>query len=205
VSPSEKLVQQISPFVPSEAADIVVRWIIDHKIQLTITEKRISLLGDYRWPDGSRGHRISINGDLNRYAFLVTFVHEMAHLTVWQKYFNHVATHGKEWKNEFRELMDEFTGRRIFPGDIRSALKKYLVDPSSTHCDDPKLMKVLNKYNREPTLHLEDLPRNALFEWSNGRVFKKGEKLRKRYKCYDLKTQRIYLFSAVAEVKKIIS
>jgi len=33
------------------------------------------------------------------------------------------------------------------------------------------------------------------------RVFKKGEKLRKRFKCTEVKTGRVYLFSPVYEVE----
>lgn len=200
---AENLNQQLQPFLPEESVDIAVRWILDYKIFLTVTRKRSSILGDYRRPHGGKGHRISINGDLNRYAFLVTLVHEVAHLTTWEKYQHTVSSHGREWKTEFKLLMDEFTGRRIFPEDVRTALKKYFINPSATHCDDPVLMKVLNKYNKQPVFHLEDLEQNGLFLWTDGRVFKKGEKLRKRYKCYELRTNRIYLFSPVAEVKKM--
>lgn len=203
MNPSEKLAEQIRPFLPDESVDIAVRWITDYKIFITITNKRNSILGDYRRPHNGKGHRISINGDLNRYAFLVTLVHEVAHLTTWEKFQDRVSSHGAEWKQEFKYLMDEFSGRRIFPGDVRAALKKYLINPAATHCDDPGLMKVLNRYNRHPALHLEDLDEHALFVWGGDRVFKKGEKLRKRYKCYELKTNRIYLFSPIAEVKKV--
>src|SRR5947207_2190446 len=98
---SEILSEKIRPFLPDESLDIVVRWITDHKIFLTITEKRNSILGDYRRPQEGKGHRISVNGDLNKYAFLVTMVHEVAHLTTWLKYFDTVSSHGKEWKMEF--------------------------------------------------------------------------------------------------------
>lgn len=199
----ENLTKQLANFLPEEAIDIAVRWILDFKILVTITRKRSTILGDYRRPYQGKGHRISINGDLNPYAFLVTLVHEVAHLTTWEKYQHTVSSHGSEWKNEFKRLMDEFTGRRIFPEDVRTALKKYFINPSATHCDDPSLMKVLNKYNKQPVFHLEDLEENGLFLWNGGRVFRKGEKLRKRYKCYELRTRRIYLFSPVAEVKKM--
>jgi SprT protein len=34
-------------------------------------------------------------------------------------------------------------------------------------------------------------------------VFRKEEKLRKRYKCIEVSTRRVYLFSPVAEVEVI--
>ncbi|MBK9731857.1 MAG: SprT-like domain-containing protein [Chitinophagaceae bacterium] len=203
MTPAENLATQLLKFLPEDATDIVARWIIDYKIALTITRKRRSILGDYRWPGAGKGHRISVNGDLNQYAFLVTLVHEVAHLVTWEKHKHAVSSHGQEWKNEFRLLMDQFTGRRIFPEDVRTALKKYFVNPSATHCADPVLIKVLNKYNKHPVFHLEDLEHNGLFLAIGGRVFKKGEKLRKRYRCVEVQTKRVYLFSPVAEVMKV--
>lgn len=199
---AETLSNQIRPFLPDDAVDIVVKWIVDHKIQLTITNRRNSILGDYRRPHDGKGHRISVNGDLNRYSFLVTFVHEVAHLSAWTKYFGKVSPHGKEWKTEFKLLMEEFAGRKIFPADVTVALKKYLINPAATHCDDPELIKILNRYNKKPALHLQDLGHNDLFIWTNGKIFRKGEKIRKRYKCYEVSTNHLYLFSPTAEVKK---
>src|SRR6185295_15910601 len=94
---AETLSNQIRSFVPEDAVDIVVRWISEYKMILTITNTRQSVFGDYRWPQGTKGHRISVNGDLNPYAFLITLVHEMAHLTSWERYRNTVSSHGKEW------------------------------------------------------------------------------------------------------------
>ena len=38
---------------------------------------------------------------------------------------------------------------------------------------------------------------------SNGRVFEKGERLRKRFRCTEKKTGLVYLFSPVYEVKPV--
>ncbi|MCW3106689.1 MAG: hypothetical protein JWQ09_1195, partial [Segetibacter sp.] len=40
-----------------------------------------------------------------------------------------------------------------------------------------------------------------LFKMKDGRVFKKGEKLRKRYRCEEVGTKKVYLFSPVFEVQ----
>lgn len=85
------------------------------------------------------------------------------------------------------------------------ALKKYLQNPSATHCNDPLLMKTLNKYNREPVLLLDDLVPGEFFLWNQNEVFRKGKKLRKRYICFHVPTNRKYFFSPVAEVKRIPS
>ncbi|MEO5674639.1 MAG: SprT-like domain-containing protein [Chitinophagales bacterium] len=196
----ETLKNIIQPFIPEDAVDVVVNWIIRQKITLTITNSRQSLFGDYRWPHGDKGHRISVNGDLNQYAFLITFVHEMAHLTAWEKFRNTITSHGKEWKHEFNMLMDEFAGKKIFPEDVRTAFKQHLLKPAHSHSIDESLMKVLRKYDPFKGSILSDLKEGSLFEFK-GRIFRKGIKLRKRFKCIETNSRREYLFNPAAEVK----
>lgn len=64
-------------------------------------------------------------------------------------------------------------------------------------------MRVLRKYNskREEQLLVEQIPANGLFKMKDGRIFKKGQKLRKRYRCEELGTSKVYLFSPVFEVE----
>jgi len=42
-----------------------------------------------------------------------------------------------------------------------------------------------------------------MFKLKDGRIFRKEEKLRKRYKCTEISSKRVYLFSPVAEVELI--
>ena len=52
-------------------------------------------------------------------------------------------------------------------------------------------------------LLVEQLEMGTCFEIKGGRIFKKGELIRKRYKCTEIETGKDYLFSALYEVKKI--
>ena len=47
---------------------------------------------------------------------------------------------------------------------------------------------------------MESLPQGAIFKIKGGRQFKKEEKVRKRFKCVELATGKMYLFSPVYEV-----
>jgi hypothetical protein len=199
---AEQLADLIRPYLPAESVDVVVTWIRKYKIVLTITPGRKSVFGDYRWPQKTKGHRISVNGDLNAYAFLITFVHEMAHLTTWEKYRNTVASHGKEWKQEFRKLMEEFSGRRIFPAELTTAFKQHLVVPSYSHCEDPRLMRALRKYDRRKETLLEELPEGALFRFGD-KLFHKGKRLRKRFMCRELNSNRNLVFQPVTPVTPV--
>ena len=97
----------LSRYMPREAIDWSAEFVLKHAVKMKITRVRSSKLGDYRHPFGREGHQITINHDLNPMAFLVTFVHEAAHLETWIKHKNRVAPHGKEWQSEFARLIRE--------------------------------------------------------------------------------------------------
>jgi len=193
---------QLSKYMPTQAASVISQWIIDSNCLFRISKRRTSKLGDYRPPYGGHGHRISVNHNLNSYAFLITTVHEFAHLRTWNYHKNKVKPHGKEWKGHFRQLMQPFFQTGIFPADIETALIRYMDNPAASSCTDLNLFRVLKKYDtqNDGTRTVEQLPENTLFTLKNGRVFQKKEKIRKRYRCVELTTQRIYLFSPIAEV-----
>ena len=48
---------------------------------------------------------------------------------------------------------------------------------------------------------VEEVPANSLFKLKDGRVFKKGDKLRKRFRCEEVGSKKVYLFSPVYEVE----
>ena len=193
---------QLSRYMPTPAAPIISQWITDSNCLFRISKNRTSKLCDYRPPHGGQGHRISVNHNLNSYAFLITTVHEFAHLKTWNNYKNKVRPHGKEWKHHFRQLMLPFVQTGIFPADVETALTRYMDNPAASSCTDLNLFRVLKKYDLQNNgiWAVEQLPENTIFALKNGRVFQKKEKIRKRYRCIELKTQRIYLFSPIAEV-----
>lgn len=194
-------IQLLSRFMPVEAAPLIARWVNYFQVEIKITKSRSSVYGDYRHPHGIKGHRISVNHDQNPYAFLITMVHEFAHLTCWNKYKNAVKPHGDEWKKEFKELMTPFFELKIFPDEIVSALKKYLHNPAASSCSDMNLMNVLHHYDQSKgTVLIKNIPPGSIFNLRNGKVFKKGDRIRTRFRCLELESRQIYFFSPTAEV-----
>ena len=76
-------VKILERYLPADAAPLIGRWIDYFKCEFKISRNRNSKFGDYRPPHDGKGHRISVNFDLNPYAFLVITVHEFAHLHTW--------------------------------------------------------------------------------------------------------------------------
>lgn len=193
----------LAHYLPQDSLEPVLHYLHLYKIHLTITRERNSILGDYRHAINQKNHRISVNGNLNKFSFLVTLLHEIAHLLAFEIYGNRITPHGKEWKNEYSKILAQFLLKKIFPADIERALLKSIQNPSATSCGEEHLMRVLKKYDakKEGELLIEQLLLGQLFKLKDGRVFQKGEKLRKRHKAVDVKTKQVYLFSGVYEVE----
>lgn len=209
MTPREQQIQRnseiLKKYIPEFAVPKIALWIIEFDFKLKIKKERSTKLGDYTSPHNGLNHTITINYNLNQYSFFVTLVHEIAHLVTYNNYKNRVLPHGEEWKQAFRELMTPFLNTDNLPLDILYAIRKYLLNPAAASCSDATLMRTLRLYdapNADSNLILlEHLPYKTPFVYNESRVFVKGEKLRKRYRCQEMATGNVYLFSALAEVE----
>lgn len=194
-------VDVLAQYMPPAAAPIIAKWIDYFQCEFKISKSRATKQGDYRHPFRGTGHKISVNNNLNPYAFLVTTVHEFAHLLTWNDHKNKVKPHGEEWKHNFKRMMVPFLDQQMFPEDVHHAISTYLTNPSASSCTDLKLSRALKKYDvGKDHSRLEELPHNTVFTIKDGRKFQKGEQLRKRFRCVCLDNGNVYLFSPLAEV-----
>ncbi|HTQ66591.1 MAG TPA: SprT-like domain-containing protein [Puia sp.] len=195
----------LQQFIPEGSATLILAYLNRYKVHLTITRQRKTVLGDYRHATLFKHHRISINGNMNKYAFLITVIHELGHLITFMQYGNGVQSHGKEWKGAYRKILEDFIHLNIFPADIVKTLKKSLHNLPASSCADEDLIRVLKKYDENATdlLMVEQIHEGQLFSLENGQVFKRGKKIRKRFECTELATGKLYLFSPVHEVKTV--
>ena len=198
----EAPLNQLQTYLPPNTFEAVRQYLHQYQVHLTVAKERKSILGDYRHRTHGKTHRISVNGNLNTYSFLITLLHELAHLLTFEKFGNKVQSHGKEWKFIFGQLLDQFIRHEVFPIDIKHALLQSLQNPAASSCADDVLLRVLKTYDkrRDNFVFVENLLEGELFKTHDGKVFKKGEKLRKRFKCIEVATKRLYLLSPVYEV-----
>ena len=196
----------LEQFLPHGAYEQIEPFFRTHTIHLTLTHERRSVLGDYRHPVADAPyHRISVNATLNPYSFLITLLHELAHLFTFVHFQHKAQPHGKEWKTQFRHILIPFMGKRFFPADVEKALYAYLHDPAASTCTDAQLYKALYRYDEHrPGFKLvDDLEVNQYFETDDGEVYQKLEKLRTRTRCRNLHSGKVYFFQGIAEVKAI--
>jgi len=202
----ETSLRLLERFLPTGSFEQIAPYFTTHTIHLPLTNERKSVLGDYRCPSPDKPyHRISINVNLNPYSFLITLLHEMAHMLTYVHFQHKALPHGKEWKTQFRHILIPFMGKRYFPADVEKALYAYLHNPAASTCTDANLYKALYRYDEhKPGWKLiDELNINQQFETEDGRVFEKVEQLRTRSKCKDLKTGKLYLFQGIFEVKHV--
>lgn len=201
----ESPLSKLGTFLPEGSLELVLEYLKTYKVHLTVTRERITIMGNYRNRHFDKNHRISVNGSLNRYSFLITLLHELGHLLTFEKYGNRIPPHGAHWKQEYGRILEEFIAKKIFPHDIELVLLHSLKTPAASSCAEPHLTRVLRKYDAGTVkLHfVEELPVGASFMIKGGRVFKKGEKIRTRYKCVEVCNGKVFLFSGVYEVKQV--
>jgi hypothetical protein len=199
----EAPITKLQDFLPPDTYPAVLQYLQQYHVHLTVAKERKSILGDYRHRTNQQNHRISVNGNLNLYSFLITLLHEIAHLLQYEQYGNRVASHGNEWKSIFGQLLAQFIQNKTFPEDITQALLRSLHNPSASSCADEVLLRTLKKYdnNASHLLMIESVPDQALFKTHDGKIFQKGVRLRKRFKCIEIQTGKLYLFSPVYEVE----
>src|SRR5690349_12896069 len=123
---------QLQDYLPPGTYEPVLNYLRQYKVHLTVARERKSILGDYRHRTHRDNHRISVNGNLNTYSFLVTLLHELAHLLTFEQFGNNVLAHGREWKSIYSKLLAQFLGHNIFPSDIEAELLRSLQNPAAS-------------------------------------------------------------------------
>ena len=193
----------LAKYIPEPAVPLISDWIFHFNFKLKIRKPRQSVYGDYRPPMPGTNHLITVNRDLNQYAFLLTLVHEIAHLLAHERYGRRIKPHGDEWKDCFKELMRPIMRLGIYPDDVRAAIVGYMQNPGASSCSDDNLLRTLKRYDKANGLVLlESLPLHAVFQFGDKR-FVKGKKIRTRFECKLYGTQHVYIFAALAEVTHV--
>jgi hypothetical protein len=203
-----KIIEILEKHLPKNALSPVADLIIKNQVYLNITKSRTSKFGDFRVAGIHQQPKLSINYNLNPYSFLITLLHEMAHLLVWRNYkmnYTRIKPHGKEWKAAFKELMRPFLIPQVFPEPLLNILKKHMLNPKASSASDIYLLKELRRHDttNPDQLMLLDFKLGEVFTYRDVK-FKILKKNRSRFLCEEITSRRKYLVHSMVEVQKAI-
>lgn len=195
----------LAKFLPDHAVKPAFELIVTHGVHLKIVNERSTRHGDYR--KGLSGkHEITVNGSLNKYRFLITLIHEIAHLVAFEKYGRNIKPHGHEWKHTFQQLMVPYIRPEIFPNQLLPLLARHFRNPSASSDTDTTLSLALKQFDQQNDKnYVFEIPYGSVFRIKNGKVFKKIAVRTKRYECLEISSGRLYLFNPNAEVELLPS
>ena len=194
----------LQKYLPELAVAPCFELIKTHSVHLKIVNHRVTRHGDYRrLPNGL--HQITVNASLNKYRFLITLVHEIAHLVAFEKYGRRIKPHGTEWKQTFQHLMVPFIRPEVFPSQLLPIIPSHFKNPKASSSTDARLSIALKAFDEEErkNSYVYELPQGSIFRLYNGKLFKRGNRKVKRYECIELSTGRLYLFQPNAEVELV--
>jgi len=168
----------------------------NHPFKFKLRKSRQSKVGDFICRNGQTPE-ITVNHDLHPFLFLITYVHEVAHLEVHRQYPRNADPHGSEWKDAFIRLLKPLMNTETFPSKLLRQLSIHMENPKASTFSDSNLTQVLRTFDPKwssATL-LSEIPEGSLFGL-RGKWFKKGSLQRTRYVCVEVKTRRKFLVPA---------
>ena len=161
------LTEEISAKLPTKAIDEIAILLEEHPCVLKIKRSRKSKYGDFRVKYDEfriRSYEISVNEDLQPTHFLLTLIHEIAHLLTYKKFERSVRPHGREWQQHFRYLMQPFLELGIYDEKTREVLETYLLKPAKANQAEYDLIKMLEGGDNKGLVKLERISNKDFFE-----------------------------------------
>ncbi len=193
--------ETLAKYLPEHAVKPVFELIVANAVHLKIVNQRVTRHGDYRRALSGK-HEITVNGSLNKYRFLITLIHEIAHLVAFEKFGHLIKPHGNEWKHTFQRMMVPYIRPEIFPPQLLPLLARHFKNPAASSDTDATLSLALKQYDAQNDKnYIFEVPYGAAFRIHNGKIFRKGALRTKRYECEEIKSGRMYLFNPNAEVE----
>jgi SprT-like family protein len=189
-------------YVPTNSIDYCVNVSSKYDFELNLSFNRKSKFGHYKYWPLSSSHTISINKGLSQPLFLITFIHELAHLDVMLVYGQKVKPHGLEWKRAFRKLLAPLLSKTIFETTLLAALANHLKSPKASLSADPVLWNILFHDSKVNSFSVKDIEVGNSFIFKN-RVFKKIKTRRTRALCYESRSGNNYLIPLLAKIDKV--
>ncbi|MGB3585756.1 MAG: SprT-like domain-containing protein, partial [Tunicatimonas sp.] len=145
----------------------------------------------------------SVNRTLPAEAFLLTYLHEVAHLMAFQRHGFRIRPHGAEWKSCFRQLLQPVLTEPMVPEEVRIPLQRYAQNPKATvHADATLLRALLREQSTNGQIPLSSVAEQQPFVFQ-GRKFLKERVRRTRALCREVTSGKKYTIALTAYVTTV--
>ncbi len=197
----------IAPLLQNRVPDVALPYCLqlwaDSPFQFKLRKARQTKVGDFSCRPGATP-QITVNEDLHPFVFLITYIHEVAHLHVHKTFGSRVEAHGSEWKKRFQLLLEPVMHEGVFPPRLLEGLRVHMADPMASTFSDPVITRLLRSYDARASqlTLLSEIPEGSVFSL-NGRWFRKGKIRRTRVLCKDMHSRRSYLVPVDAPVQNV--
>lgn len=200
----QQVLSTLRHHLPERAVPYCLQLWQEKPFTLKIAKSRLTKVGDFTSRRNAERPQITLNGDLNPYSFLVTYIHEVAHLFVFLNFSRNTEPHGEHWKYAFRRLMSPMLTPEVFPEEVLIPLMDHMENPKASSFADVTLTKALRSFDADAQtiVILSDVPEGSIFKLHD-RYFQKGRLRRTRVLCKEINSKRQYLVPAEAEVTDV--
>lgn len=196
--------KNLAKYIGESAAIFIERETRGLVFHLKVTKARETKYGDYMESFAGKKQRITVNGNLDIYSFLITLLHELAHLKAFQDFGKKIKPHGIEWKKTFSNYLVLAIQNELFPKSIAEAIHYYYVIryDYSLNSRSKIVDRINNHFNISIPKRLDGTPINSCVSLKMGMTVKIIEKRRSRYLCKDLSNNKMYLIHKEAEIEE---
>jgi len=149
------------------------------------------------------GHEVTVNANLNPAGFLITYLHEVAHVVTVREARRRPVPHGAAWKSNFRRLLLPVLTEAVFPLSVLEPLQVYAQNPAASTAGFQPLAQALQSLDTPlaETLTLHHLREGETFQFHH-RTFVRGPLRRTRVLCVEQATGRRYTVPAHASIER---
>lgn len=194
----------LSKYLPPNCIDEIVLLLSENNVSLKLSRPRKTIQGSFLISKIEKSPIITINNNLNKYQFLLTFLHEWAHFLCYEQ---KIKGHGVVWKQTFGNLINEYIQKEAFPKDLIPALLHFSKHIKYTEYTDIELCKALSKYDDDKIKlqnceFLSNIPENSVF-LHNGILMEKLHRLRKYIVCKNMNNNKLYKCHPMMMIKVV--
>lgn len=195
--------ERLRGFLDEREMTFILSLVREHPCIIRTVRARRTKHGDHRVRGPGALGEITVNVSGNRYQFLITLIHEIAHAAVHHSWGVRAAAHGREWRQTFGNFLKRALEADLFPPDLAPMIERQSRRPDASSSRDTALQLALRQHDTaDHRPMVEELAFGTWFSLDGKLILRRGIKLRSRFACESSKGLK-YRVSATARVQVV--